>query len=143
MNKFKSIFSKHFSFFIAVFLMLIIILGCKSKSDSDWAKILGNKKLTTAKTSGSISNKTNIWFCPSGEYAMQRQFSGFSTGGSGSLSMANEDFETGKWRVNSGTLILQSQDGETVEYELLQGRDEDVISLDGTGYLVSTHNACE
>ena len=74
---------------------------------------------------------------------MQRQFSGFSTGGSGSLSMANEDFETGKWRVNSGTLILQSQDGETVEYELLQGRDEDVISLDGTGYLVSTHNECE
>src|SRR5687767_13410430 len=133
MNKFKRIFSKHFSTFPAALVLLLVVLGCNSRSDTEWTKILGNKKLSMAKTSGSISDKTDIWFCPSGEYAMRTQFSGFSTGGAGTLSMADEDFEYGNWRVESGVLILRSQDGQTSRYDISQEMDEDVISLDGSG----------
>lgn len=143
MNKFKHILSKHFSTFPAGFVLLFVVLGCNSRSDAEWTKILGNKKLSAVKTSGSISDKTNIWFCTTGEYAMQRQFSGFSTGGGGMLSMADEEYEYGRWRVEAGTLILRSQDGETSRYDISQRTDENVISLNGNGYLVSTHNECD
>lgn len=142
MNKFMYMFSKHFSTFPAALILLLVVLGCNSKSDADWTKTLGNKKLSAAKTSGSISDKINIWFCPSGEYAKQTQFSGFSTGGGGTLSVADEDFEFGKWSVESETLILRSQDGKTSRYDISQGMDEEVISLDGDGFLVSRHNEC-
>jgi len=90
-----------------------------------------------------VSTNVNIYFCPSGEYAMQSQFSGFSTGGAGTLSSADEDVEYGKWKVESGTLTLRSQNGKSHEYSLSQGLDDKVIELNGNGYLVSTHNECE
>jgi hypothetical protein len=135
--------SKHFAAIAALLVLLSVGLGCNLRSDADWKQELGRKKLSRAKYSGSVSTMTNFYFCPSGEYAKQTQFSGFSTGGAGTLSAANEDVELGSWTVESSTLILKSQDGKTYEFSLSQGADGNVIELDGTGYLVTTHNECE
>jgi hypothetical protein len=96
------------------------------------------KKLSMAKTSGSISDKIDIWFCPSGEYAKRTEFVGVS----GDFTMADADVEQGRWTVESGVLILKSQKGETSEYDLSQGTDSNVIRLNGKGYLVERHNEC-
>lgn len=139
---FIRIFTKHFLAIIALSLLIFIGLACNFTSDSDWKRELGSKKLTMAKTSGSISDRVDIWFCASGEYAMRTQFSGFSGGGGSSLSMADEDFEQGTWTVESGMLILNPQNGKNHEYSISAGMDSNVIKLDGRGYLVSGHNEC-
>lgn len=132
------ILTKHFSALVVVLLILGVGLGCNFKSDSEWKNHLHGKKLTMAKTSGSISDKFEFWFCGSGEYAKKTQF----IGNSGGFSMADEDFELGKWTVESGTLILQSQNGKNSQYSIAMGMDNNVIKLNGNGYLVESHNEC-
>lgn len=135
-------FGKHLSAVFAILLILFMGLGCNLKSDSDWKQELHGKKLTMAKTGGSISDRVDIWFCGSGEYARKTQFTGYSGGGYGDFSMANENVELGNWRVESGNLILQTENGKTTEYSISQGMDNNVIKLNGTGYLVTTHDEC-
>jgi hypothetical protein len=127
----------------AVLVLFFLVLGCNTKSDDEWTALLAHKKLSRANNDGSISTKVNYYFCPSGEYAIQTQFSGFSTGGAGTLSMADEDVELGTWQVRNGVLLLSPQDGGRKEISLSQGLDADVIQLDGTGHLIETHNECQ
>jgi len=129
---------------IAVVAVLFVALGCDGAgySDEEWSKQLAYKKLSRASNSGSVSTKTNFYFCPSGEYAMQTQFSGFSGGGAGTLSMADEDVELGRWVVKNGTLYVQTETGERRQYDLSVADGGDVIRLNGQGFLVSTHNEC-
>ena len=134
----KTIFTKHFSAIMALGLLVFVALACGFKSDSDWKRELGGMKLTYAKTTGSISDRIDIWLCPSGEYAKRTDFVGVS----GDFTSADADVEEGKWTVESGTLILQSQDGKTTEYDLSKGTDSNVIRLNGNGYLVTRHNEC-
>ena len=142
MKTLRSIFTKHFTALAALAILVFAGLGCgEMKSDSDWKRELGGKKLSMAKTSGSISDKVEIWFCSSGEFARRTQFSGFSGGGGGTLSMANEDVETGSWRVESCTLILQPENGETLQYDISQS-SSDVIALNERNYLVESHSEC-
>lgn len=142
MNALRGIFTKHFTALAALMILVFAGLGCgEMRSDSDWKRELGGKKLSMAKTSGSISDKVEIWFCSSGEFARRTQFSGFSGGGSGTLSMANEDVEAGSWRVESGILILQPENGETSQYDISQN-SSDVIALNGRNYLVESHSEC-
>ncbi len=142
MKSFASIISKHFWSIIAFGLILSVGLGCNIKSDADWEKELGGRKLTMAQTSGGISDKVEIWFCPNGEYAKRTYFGGFSSGGAGTLSMADESTEGGRFQVRSSTLILQSQDGNVSEYSISQSFEGDVVELNGKSYLVSSHNEC-
>lgn len=140
MNTFKRIFTKHFSAVIALGLLVFIGLACNS--EADWENELGGKQLTYAKTSGSFSDRVDIWFCPSGEYAVRSESSGFSGGGSGTLSTAGENGDYGQWRVDGSTLILRSQNGQVTEYELSKGSDDSVVKLNGRGYLVRRHDKC-
>lgn len=81
---------------IAVVSIIFIGLACTcggGRSDQEWNRVLAYKKLSRASNSGAVSDKVNFFFCPSGDYAMQTQFSGFSGGGAGTLSMASEDVE--------------------------------------------------
>ena len=132
------ILAEHFSSLVAVLVVLGVGVGCNFKPDADWKRELHGKKLTMAKTSGSISDRVDIWFCGSGDYAKRTQFSGLS----GGFSTADEKYELGNWTVESGTLILRSQQGETSEYSISQGMDDNVIKLNGTGYLVTNHSEC-
>jgi uncharacterized lipoprotein NlpE involved in copper resistance len=142
MKNIKRAFSKHFTALAALMILLFTGLACNSRSDAEWTRILADKKLSMAKTSGSISDKVNIWFCPSGEYVMQKQFTGFSTGGGGTLSMADEDVEYGRWQILSSTLVLRAQSGERTEFLISQGFEENVVSLDNDDYLVTSHAEC-
>ncbi len=137
MKRFKQIFRKHGSALLALNLLLFFTLGC-FKSDLDWKNNLAYKKLSNAQTSGSISDKFEFYFCPTGEYALKTSFVGMS----GGFSMANEKVEFGNWRVESGTLILQPENGKTKHYSLSSGNDSNVIRLDNTGYLVTIQNEC-
>ena len=143
MNLFKKFFSKHFLSIVAFACILLVGLGCNTKSDADWERDLGGRKLTMATTSGGISDKIEIWFCPNGEYARRTYFGGFSTGGAGTLSVADEDTEGGRFQVRSSILILQSQDGNTSEYRISQSFENDVVQLDNNNYLVSVHSECQ
>jgi hypothetical protein len=138
MKRIYHFFTKHFAGAIALSLLMFLVLGC-FKSDEQWKKELAFKKLTTAKTSGSISDRVDIYFCPNGEYARRTDF----VGNSGGFSMANEDYEFGRWTVESGNLVLQSEQGKTYQYDLSQGTDSNVIKLNGTGYLVTQHDKCD
>lgn len=135
-------FSQHSSAIASLVLLVFVGLACNLQSDDDWKKALANKKLSRASTSGSISDKTVFYFCPNGDYAMQSQFSGLSTGGAGTLSMANEDVELGKWSIRSGSLVVQPQNSEMRQYDLSMGSDSNVIELNGNGYLVDPQNEC-
>lgn len=130
--------------FFAIAAVLFIALACGGTqfSDKEWNKQLAHKKLSRASNSGSVSTKTNFYFCPTGEYAMQTQFSGFSGGGAGSLSMADEDVELGRWIVKNGILYLQAENGDRRQYDLASADGGEVIKLEGQGYLVETHNEC-
>lgn len=143
MGAFKYFQSRYITAALSLAVLLCVGLSCKVKPDSEWKSELGGKQLSRASNSGAVSSKVSIYFCPSGEYALQSQFSGYSTGGAGTLSMANEDVEYGHWTVENSTLILRSQKGQTRQYEMFQGMDDNVIELDGAGYLVTTHNECE
>lgn len=143
MKTFVGRFSDQLMAVFAVALLLAAGLACNLKSDDEWKRELAHKKLSRASTSGSISDKVTFYFCPTGEYAKQSEFSGYSPGGAGTLSMADSDVELGRWEVRSGTLVLRSQTGETSEYSINQGSDGDVIQLNGNGYLVTTHNECQ
>lgn len=129
---------------IAVAAVLLIALACDGSrySDEEWTKQLAHKKLSRANNSGSVSTKTNFYFCPTGEYAMQTQFTGFSGGGAGTLSMADEDVELGRWVVKNGKLYVQAENGERRQYDLSVADGGDVIKLNGQGFLVGTHNEC-
>lgn len=132
---------------ILAFISLVFIgIACTcggGRSDQEWNRMLAYKKLSRASNSGAVSDKVNFYFCPSGDYAMQTQFSGFSGGGAGTLSMASEDVELGRWAVKNGVLYLRSQNGEDRQYGLSIGSDNDVVRLNGDGYLVDTQNECE
>lgn len=112
----------------------------ESESGPNWQNELAGKKLSRAQTSGSLSGSMQIWFCSSGEYMGKQESSGYSTGGSGTLSTADEDSDSGKWSVNSSTLTLRSKNGDKTELQLSQGTDKKVIRLNGTGFLVERHN---
>jgi hypothetical protein len=142
MKSVKRIFGKHLAALTAGIILLFVALACDTKSDADWKNELHGKKLTMASTSGSFSDRIDIWFCGSGEYALRSESTGMSGGGGGTLSMASEDFEQGKWSVESSTLILQSQDGQTGEYSISPGTEQDVIYLNGNAYLVTEHGEC-
>ena len=137
MNAYYQFFTKHMAAVTVLGLLMFFALGC-FKSDEQWKNNLAHKKLTTAKTSGSISDRIDIYFCPNGDYAKRTDF----VGNSGGFSMANEDYEIGRWTVESGTLILQSDQGNTSQYNLSNGNDGNVIRLNGTGYLVTEHDKC-
>jgi hypothetical protein len=126
----------------ALVLLLGIALACNFKSDKEWKSELGGKQLSKATTSGAVSDRVDIWFCSNGEYAKRTQFSGMSTGGAGTLSMADEDIEQGQWRIENSTLILRSQDVDVTKYSIFQNMDADVIELNGNGYLVKKHREC-
>lgn len=138
MKTFTRSFRKHFSALLAFGILIFVGLACGFKADSEWKRELGGKKLSTAKTSGSISDKIEIWFCPSGEYAKRTEFVGVS----GDFTMADADVEQGRWTVESGVLILRSENGTTSEYDLSSGTDANVTRLNGKGYLVERHNRC-
>ena len=138
--------AKHPIAIIAVISLIFIGLACTcggGRSDQEWNRVLAYKKLSRAANSGAVSDRVNFFFCPSGDYAMQTQFSGFSGGGAGTLSMASEDVELGRWAVKNGVLYLRSQNGGDRQYDLSVGSDDDVIRLNGDGYLVDTQNECE
>ena len=137
------IFGKHRMAFAAVVVIFTGAFACNFQSDEEWTRGLEHKKLSRASNSGSLSNKTIFYFCPGGEYAMITQFSGFSGGGAGTLSMADEDVERGRWTVRSGNLVVQNENGERREYGLGKGADHDVIQLDGNGYLVEGQGECQ
>ncbi|MBL8184808.1 MAG: hypothetical protein JNK51_07775 [Blastocatellia bacterium] len=128
---------------VSVFFVVLAGVACNIVSDDDWKRTLANKKLSRASTSGSISDKVAFYFCPNGEYAMQTQFSGFSPGGAGSFSMADEDVELGRWTISSGILVVQPENGERREYNISRGMDSDVVQLNGNGYLVEHQNECK
>lgn len=135
--------SNFYSALASIALLVFVGIACNMQSDDDWKNALANKKLSRASNAGSFSDKTTFYFCPSGEYAMQTQSSGFSTGGAGTLSTASEDAELGRWDVDSGTLTLHPQNGESRQYGLSQGSDSNVIVLDGRGYLVESQDDCQ
>jgi hypothetical protein len=136
-------FSKHFAPVAAFVIVLSVGLGCNFVSDDQWKSALSGKKLTRASTSGSFSDKITLYFCSNGDYGKQTDSTGFSPGGAGSLSMASNDVEYGRWKVDSSVLVLESQKGETFSYELGRGNDDNVIVIGGNGYLVTTQNECE
>jgi hypothetical protein len=136
-------FSKYFTPFAALFIVLSVGLGCNFVSDDEWKSALSGKKLTRASTSGSFSDKITFYFCSNGDYGKQTDSTGFSPGGAGSLSMASNDVEYGRWKVDSSVLTLESQKGETFRSELARGNDDNVIVIGGDGYLVTTQNECE
>jgi len=129
---------------VAIAAVLFVALACGGAqfSDKEWSKQLAYKKLSRASNSGSVSTKTNFYFCPTGEYAMQTQFSGFSGGGAGTLSMADEDVELGRWMVKNGILYLEAENGDRRQYDLATADGGELIRLEGQGYLVDTHNEC-
>lgn len=137
MKQFNHFFFKHFSAVFALSLVLVFSLGC-FKSDEEWKSILAHKKLSAAKTSGSVSDKVEFYFCPNGEYAKSTEF----IGNSGGFSMADQDVEFGRWTVESGTLVLHSEQGKSSQYSISQGTDSNVIRLNDIGYLVTQHNKC-
>jgi hypothetical protein len=137
------LFVKHRTAFIAAVFVFTAAFACNLQSDEEWTRELEHVKLSRASNSGSLSNKTIFYFCPGGEYAMITQFSGFSGGGAGTLSMADEDIERGRWMVQSGNLLVQNEKGERREYGLGKGADENVLQLDGVGYLAERHRECQ
>jgi hypothetical protein len=143
MKSLFTVFIKHQAALAAVIMILLVGVACNSKSDEEWTRDLANKKLSRASNSGSLSNKTMFYFCPGGEYAMVTQFSGFSGGGAGTLSMADEEVERGRWVVRSGTLLVQAENGERRQYDLGEGADSNVVQLEGTGYLVESQSECQ
>jgi hypothetical protein len=142
MNKFVRLIRKQFSAILGLSIVVFVALACGFQSDGDWQRELGGKKLRYVKTSGSISDEVNIWFCSDGQYAKETIFSGFSGGGGSSLSMADNDVELGNWRIENGILILQSQEGERSEYDIAKGADNSVVRLNGKGYSVTRHSEC-
>ena len=142
MQKFTRTYANQISFVLALTILVSVVLGCgQPKSDAEWKSALAGKKLSMASNSGSFSYRYDIWFCGSGEYAARRQTSGFSTGGAGTLSMADEDAEQGRWRVEAGKLIVEPENGQRQQLELEQTA-ADVISLEGNKFLVESHNEC-
>jgi len=129
---------------VAIAAVLFVALACGGAqfSDKEWSKQLAYKKLSRASNSGSVSTKTNFYFCPTGEYAMQTQFSGFSGGGAGTLSMADEDVELGRWMVKYVIFYFEDEYGVGREYVLATADGGELIRLEGQGYLVDTHNEC-
>lgn len=127
----------------AISIVLLLALGCNMRSDEEWTRVLGNRMLTKASTSGAISDRVMLYFCPNGEYARVVETTGFSGGGTGTLSLAGESVELGRWQVNGGTLTLRSQDGEQREFSLFSGTDENVVQLNGDNFLLGTHDECK
>jgi hypothetical protein len=142
MKIFISFYQKHLTAILAFGLLLFTGLACDFQDDSDWKREFGGKKLTFVKTSGSIGDRVDIWFCDSGEYAKRTEFNGFSGGGGDSFSMAGEDFEQGRWTIEAGVLILKSNNGEQSSYDISQGNDANVIRLNGKSYLATRHQEC-
>lgn len=134
----NNIFNKHFSAIISLTLLVFIGLSCSFKSDNEWKQQFGGKRLTFAKTTGSISDKIDIYFCHNGMYAKRTEFIGVS----GDFTTANADVERGYWNVESGILLLESEKGKTSEYKISQNFDNDVLQLDGDNYQITTHNEC-
>ena len=142
MRALAAVWPRHTAAVLSLGILLAVGLGCNPRSDNEWRAELSGKKLSRSSNSGSISNRVTIYFCADGQYAMQSEFSGFSTGGAGTLSMADEDVELGRWTVRSSTLLLQSRNGESHEYGLSEGNDPEVIELDRTSYLVTEQYEC-
>ncbi len=129
---------------IAAFLIIfLVVLGCNSRSDEEWTQTLGSRMLTRANTSGAISNRVELYFCPNGEYARVIDTTGFSGGGVGSLSMADRSVELGRWQVRGGTLYLVPEEGETSEFSLSASLDGDVVQLNGVDHLLGMHSECK
>jgi uncharacterized lipoprotein NlpE involved in copper resistance len=138
------IFSQNGNLGVAAFaIILLVVLGCNTRSDEEWTNLLGDRSLTKASTSGAISDRVTLYFCPNGDYARVFETSGFSGGGGGTLSMADRSIEAGRWQVRGGKLILASEDGDQHEYSLYSGMEENVVQLNGTPYLLGQHEECK
>ena len=102
----RNIFAGNYSSLAALAMLIFIVLGCNGVgSVSNWESELAGKKLSMANNSGAFSDSMQIWFCSSGKFSAKKQTSGFSGGGSGTLSMADEDAQSGKWSVKGSTFL--------------------------------------
>lgn len=143
-------FSRHYSFFAALALLIFVALGCgeirddrvsQRQSGSDWRRELAGKKLTTVKSSGSFSDRIDIWFCSSGEYFFRKETTGFSTGGVGTGSYASQNTEHGTWSVDSSTLTFRPDKAEAGDVQVSRGSGGNIIKLNAVAYQVSSHNS--
>jgi hypothetical protein len=115
----------------------------ESTGGNEWQNYLRGKHLIYLNTSGSFSDRTDIYLCASGAFYYKGNTSGLSTGGSGDLSMSSADRNNGTWRATGGQLILQFETGGTREYALARRQAAGEISLNGRRYFVKSDADCQ
>lgn len=118
----------------------------ESAVSSEWQTYLRGKHLLYLNTSGSFSDRIDIYLCPSGSFYYQSNTAGFSRGGVGIGTLASENKNRGTWRVTSrggDQLILEFASGEIYEYTLQQRQTGGGISLNGRRYFVQTDAGCQ
>jgi hypothetical protein len=109
---------------------------------SEWENKLAGTQLTWAHNDGTFGDQVDIWLCSSGEYSIKRSMTGTSTGGVGTGTMADENSESGKWSVNSSTLIFKPNGKAQWDAQLSQGSDSKAIRLNKRSFRVGGNSKC-
>jgi hypothetical protein len=114
----------------------------KAPEDTATKNAFAGKKLRYLTSGNGYRESRTIWLCKSGAYASQVESGSFSSLGTGSTSSSDK----GTWQVkkvgSSITLILRSQDGGQIEYQVTARQASNEIGLNGNRYFVEQHNEC-
>jgi hypothetical protein len=114
----------------------------KTPPDTATQNAFGGKKLRFLQSGNGYRESRTIWLCKSGAFASQVESGSFSSLGTGSTSSSDK----GTWQVkkvgSSITLILRSQDGGQIEYQVTARQASNEIGLNGNLYFIEQHNEC-
>ena len=107
---------------------------------SSWKKKLEDKELVYLKTEGGGSTKIRLTLNADGSFIYVYE-SSYLSGGSSTLSYADQDKDWGKWKISSrgnrAVLIINSQQsGETSELEIEEGQSGGEVYLDSKRYFI-------
>ncbi|WP_169513326.1 hypothetical protein [Flexithrix dorotheae] len=112
---------------------------------ADWQQYLKGRKLEYYKTSTGFTDHIIFWLCSDGSFARKDDTSSFSSGAVSSFSGVANSNNAGRWSANgsgnTGTLILQYNDGSSASYqvELRDGK----FYMNGRKYFRVKNDRCQ
>ncbi len=116
-----------------------------SAVSSEWQSFLRGKHLIFLQTSGSFSDRIDIYLCPNGNFYYKGNTAAISDGGGAIATLASGSSKSGTWRTTSrggDQLILEFGNGAVSEYTL-QRRQGGGINMNGRRYFVQSDANCQ
>ena len=117
-------------------------LSASVPAPTGWAAKLSNKHLLFLYSGNGYFEERHIYLCTSGNFVQTTGSGGYTPGNADGGSFGARGGRRGKWTVSGSVLVLQFQDGATVQYNITSRQASNEVGLNGKRYFLDGNAGC-